>query len=52
MKAVRDYVPSETYMSLPIVEKDEGFKLISELYEKTHFVDHQIDTYNDFITRR
>jgi DNA-directed RNA polymerase beta subunit len=48
---IPNITPNEAYMSLPIVEKDEGFKLIQQFYDKTHFVNHQIDTYNDFITR-
>jgi len=39
------------YQNLPITEKDAGFKLIQQFYDQTHFVNHQIDSYNDFITR-
>ena len=43
--------PDPRYQGLPITEKSEGFKLIKQLYDQTHFVEHQISTYNDFITR-
>jgi DNA-directed RNA polymerase beta subunit len=39
---------TKEYRSKP---EDVGMKLIKQLYEKTHFVDHLIDSYNDFITR-
>lgn len=44
-------VPDPRYQGLPIIEKEEGFNLIKQFYDQTHFVNHQIDTYNDFITR-
>lgn len=31
--------------------EDMNVKLIKEYYSDTHFVNHQIDTYNDFITK-
>jgi len=43
--------PDPRYQDLPIAEKSEGFKLIKQFYDQTNFVSHQIDTYNDFITR-
>lgn len=46
-----DYVPDPRYRDLPITDKDEGFKLIKQHYDQTHFVSHQIDTYNNFITQ-
>ena len=45
------FIPDPRYQDLPVTEKSEGFKLIRQLYDQTHFVNHQIDTYNDFITR-
>jgi DNA-directed RNA polymerase beta subunit len=45
------FVPDPRYQDLPITEKSEGFKLIRQLYDQTRFVNHQIDTYNYFITR-
>ena len=39
--------PDPRYQGLPITEKSEGFKLIKQLYDQTHFVEHQISTYND-----
>lgn len=51
MNNTRTIIPNEAYMSLPVTQKDDGFKLIKQFYDQTHFVDHQIDTYNDFITR-
>ncbi len=47
----RDHVPNEAYLSLPLNEESDGFKLIKEFYGQTNFVNHQIDTYNDFITK-
>jgi len=32
-------------------EIDDGMRLIKEFYKTTQFVNHQIDTYNDFITK-
>lgn len=32
-------------------ESDDGMRLIKEFYKTTQFVNHQIDTYNDFITK-
>lgn len=43
--------PNPRYQNLPLNKTDEGTRLIKQLYNQTHFVDHQIDTYNDFITR-
>jgi DNA-directed RNA polymerase beta subunit len=43
--------PNTRYQNLPITDKSEGFKLIRQFYDQTHFVNHQIDSYNDFITR-
>ncbi|MGL5961576.1 MAG: hypothetical protein ACRCZ0_06435 [Cetobacterium sp.] len=34
-----------------IIEIDDGMRLIKEFYKTTQFVNHQIDTYNDFITK-
>jgi DNA-directed RNA polymerase beta subunit len=45
------FVPDPRYQDLPITEKSEGFTLIRQLYDQTHFVNHQIDSYNYFITR-
>ena len=39
------FVPDPRYQDLPIADKDEGFKLIKQHYDQTHFVNHQIDTY-------
>ena len=44
------FTPDPRYQDLPVTEKSEGFKLIRQLYDQTHFVNHQIDTYNNFIT--
>jgi DNA-directed RNA polymerase beta subunit len=49
--AAREFAPDPRYQDLPVAEKSEGFKLIKQFYDQTHFVNHQIDTYNDFITR-
>jgi len=45
------FKPNEIYQNLPIYEEDDKFKLLKQYYNQTHFVNHQIDTYNDFITR-
>jgi DNA-directed RNA polymerase beta subunit len=38
------------YQNLPVTEKSFGFNIIKQFYDKTHFVNHQIETYNHFIT--
>lgn len=49
-EAFSSIVPDPRYQDLPFTKKSEGFKLIKQLYDQTHFVSHQIDTYNNFIT--
>ncbi len=48
--SVPAFVPNPRYQNLPQLSQVEGAKLIKELYDQTHFVSHQIDTYNYFIT--
>ena len=38
------------YQDLPKVTSDKSFNLIKEYYNQTHFVDHQIETFNNFVT--
>ena len=51
VRAMKELTPNPRYQNLPIIDKSEGFKLIKQFYDQTHFVDHQIDSYNDFISR-
>lgn len=51
LHSVDTFVHTDRYQDLPVCERSEGFKLIKQFYDQTHFVSHQIDTYNDFITR-
>lgn len=39
------------YLKKNNIKIDDGTRLIKEFYNDTQFVNHQIDTYNDFITK-
>ncbi|ATE87078.1 DNA-directed RNA polymerase II second largest su bunit [Iridovirus CN01] len=39
------------YNKINTMEAKSGSTLIKEYYEKTNFVNHQIDSYNDFVSR-